>query len=138
MIGPGGDLPRKADILVSEILDSALLGEGVLPFLRHALTELVIENAIVVPQSARLYAQAVDLPAIADTHDLSAPAFETISLLRDGRAGKCKGARPLLPVHVGTLRTKPIAMSPELTVFNFDFRTPSSRRVCRSVSKFSV
>jgi len=32
----GGEMPRKADILVMEIFDSELLGEGVLPTMRHA------------------------------------------------------------------------------------------------------
>ncbi len=33
----GEDLPRKVDVIVSEILDSELIGEGVIPSIRHAV-----------------------------------------------------------------------------------------------------
>lgn len=33
----GHELPRRAQLLVSEIVDSQLLGEGILPSLRHAM-----------------------------------------------------------------------------------------------------
>jgi len=48
----GKDLPEKVDVIVSEILDTGLLGEGVYPSLRHARKELAKPNAIVIPKSA--------------------------------------------------------------------------------------
>lgn len=54
-IDVGIDMPEKADVLVSEILDSGLLGEGVFPSLRHAKKELLKENAVIIPKSADIY-----------------------------------------------------------------------------------
>lgn len=51
------DMMERADIVISEILDSALLGEGVLPSLRDAFTRLAKAGALAVPQSATVYGQ---------------------------------------------------------------------------------
>lgn len=58
----GEQMPEKADLLVSEILDAGLLGEGVLPSVRHAKKQLLKENAIIIPQAATLKGMLVDLP----------------------------------------------------------------------------
>lgn len=50
----GQDLPQKADFVVSEILDVGLLGEGVIPSLRHATQNLLKEDAIIIPQAAQI------------------------------------------------------------------------------------
>ena len=60
----GVDLPRRADVLVTEIFDCALLGEFALPALRHARRELLTPNATIMPRSARLYAQFVESPEL--------------------------------------------------------------------------
>lgn len=52
----GQDMLEKADVLVSEILDVGLLGEGVIPTHRHALQYLVKPDAEVIPQKATVKA----------------------------------------------------------------------------------
>jgi predicted RNA methylase len=52
----GKDMPVRADVLVSEILDVGLLAEGVLSTVQHAKDNLLIENALIVPQEAEVYA----------------------------------------------------------------------------------
>lgn len=48
----GKHIDEKVDVLVSEILDSGLLGEAVLPTLRHAHKNLIKPNATIIPKSA--------------------------------------------------------------------------------------
>jgi hypothetical protein len=48
--GDAYTIPAHADVVVSEILDSALLGEGVIPSLSHAFAELM--RAAQAPQTA--------------------------------------------------------------------------------------
>jgi type II protein arginine methyltransferase len=60
----GVDLPRPADVLVSEIFDCALLGEGALPALGHARRRLLREDARMVPGRGRLLGQLVESPAL--------------------------------------------------------------------------
>jgi type III protein arginine methyltransferase len=42
---------------VSEILDSELLGEGLIPTLQHAHDELLVPNPQMIPYGATIYGQ---------------------------------------------------------------------------------
>jgi precorrin-6B methylase 2 len=54
------DLPRRADILVTETVDCALLGEGILPTIAHAREHLLTEDAVIMPGGGRAFAQLVE------------------------------------------------------------------------------
>ena len=56
----GEDMDEKVDLIVSEILDVGLLGEGVVPSVRHALENLANPGAKVIPQSADLYGVLIE------------------------------------------------------------------------------
>lgn len=45
---------------VSEILDSELLGEGLIPTLQHAHDKLLVQNPLTVPHRATIYGQVLD------------------------------------------------------------------------------
>ncbi|XP_018460056.1 protein arginine N-methyltransferase 1.6-like [Raphanus sativus] len=53
----GSDIASRADVLVSEILDSELLGEGLIPSLQHAHDMLLVDNPKSVPYRATTYCQ---------------------------------------------------------------------------------
>jgi Tfp pilus assembly protein PilF/SAM-dependent methyltransferase len=59
----GVDLPA-ADLVVSEVLDGGLLGEGVLPTLHHATRQLLKPGGRMVPAGAVVYGQLVELPVL--------------------------------------------------------------------------
>uniref|UniRef100_A0A8C0E0F2 Protein arginine N-methyltransferase n=1 Tax=Balaenoptera musculus TaxID=9771 RepID=A0A8C0E0F2_BALMU len=59
-IGPDGDMPRRANILITELFDTELIGEGALPSYEHAHRHLVQENCEAVPHRATVYAQLVE------------------------------------------------------------------------------
>eukprot|EP00798_Chlamydomonas_sp_ICE-L_P007496 gene7497-642_t len=50
----------KVDILVTEIFDSELLGEGLLPTMRHAVKHLLKEGGSVIPAHAKVFCQLVE------------------------------------------------------------------------------
>lgn len=54
------DLPRRADLLVTETVDCALLGEGILPTIEHAREHLLTDDAIIMPCGGRVFAQLVE------------------------------------------------------------------------------
>lgn len=56
----GNEIPEKVDVLVSEILDAGLLGEGVLPTHRHAVRNLLKPGGKVIPQGATVYAMLIE------------------------------------------------------------------------------
>ena len=52
-------LDQKADICTSELLESGLLGEGVLPSIRDAWSRHLKDDAVVIPRRARVFAVLV-------------------------------------------------------------------------------
>ncbi|XP_058384078.1 protein arginine N-methyltransferase 7 isoform X3 [Diceros bicornis minor] len=59
-VGPDGDMPCRANILITELFDTELIGEGALPSYEHAHSHLVQENCEAVPHRATVYAQLVE------------------------------------------------------------------------------
>ena len=58
------DLPRKVDILVSEIVDASLIGEGMVLTLAHAFEHLVAELAAIIPRAGRVLARLIESEAL--------------------------------------------------------------------------
>jgi type II protein arginine methyltransferase len=56
----GGDMPQKANLLVTETVDCGLLGEGIIPSITHARANLLTEDALIIPRSATVYAMLVE------------------------------------------------------------------------------
>lgn len=59
-VGKGKDMEQKANILVAEVLDTELIGEGAIKTYNHAHQQLMEENCICVPDSALIFIQVVD------------------------------------------------------------------------------
>lgn len=62
LVGKNGDMPKRANILVTEVFDTELIGEGAIGIFTHAHEHLLESDCIVVPDSATMYAQVVDSP----------------------------------------------------------------------------
>lgn len=60
------DLPRRADLLVTETVDCALLGEGILPTIAHARENLLTDDAVIMPCGGRVLAQLVESTSLHD------------------------------------------------------------------------
>ncbi|NXS43050.1 ANM7 methyltransferase, partial [Balaeniceps rex] len=59
-VGPDGDMLCCANILVTELFDTELIGEGALPTYEHAHKYLVQEGCEAVPHRATVYVQLVE------------------------------------------------------------------------------
>lgn len=55
------DVPIVCNLLIANILDEGLLTSGLIPSVRHALGSLLTTDAILLPASATVYCQAVEL-----------------------------------------------------------------------------
>lgn len=55
----GVDLPKRADLLLSEVLSEDFISEGVVPSIRHARRELVQPNAPMIPRGGSVMAALV-------------------------------------------------------------------------------
>lgn len=61
-VDPASEMPALADVVVAEVLDAGLIGEGMLPTSRDALKRLAKPGAKIIPASAQIVAQIVTLP----------------------------------------------------------------------------
>ena len=64
-------MARRADIIVSEIVDVGLLSEGVLTTLSHATHALAAPDAEMIPASAEILAVLVEAPVLRRVNPLS-------------------------------------------------------------------
>ena len=122
-LSPGEDLPTAANVVVAEIVDVGLLGEGVLPTLRHALQELAVPGAAVIPCGATVHAALIEIPGMRRVNpvkqisgfDLS--DFDRFRVPGEYQELRLKGvAHTLLSEPVEVVRfdfTRPVAFVPE-------------------------
>ncbi|KAI0213029.1 Protein arginine N-methyltransferase 7 [Lamellibrachia satsuma] len=59
-VGADGDMSERANILVTEVFDTELIGEGGIGTFHHAHKCLLKKDCIVVPSAANMYIQVVD------------------------------------------------------------------------------
>lgn len=82
-VGPGLDMTQKANILVTEVFDTELIGEGAIGTFNHAHDKLLTDDALVVPNAGTVYAQVVrsDLASKWNQiHDIKIDATEKIQI----------------------------------------------------------
>ncbi|GAA4641747.1 hypothetical protein GCM10023115_01660 [Pontixanthobacter gangjinensis] len=110
MLDRNGDLDGGADLVISEIFSDDLLGESVLPALKHARQELCAPGAIFIPDSAEILVAAVEFSgssmALGEVEGFDLSLFE----------------RHLGPVRTFNPASANIALSSDpRTLFRFDF-----------------
>ncbi|CAN4097771.1 unnamed protein product [Withania somnifera] len=129
----GVDMPSKADVLVSEILDSELLGEGLIPTLQHAHDKLLADNPRTVPYRATVYGQLVESTDLWKLHDLyntEKGVLDEIHLVPEGMDSALCVKRQQFSMHCDALEEDIKLLSEPFKVFDFDFwKRPDSHRV---------
>ena len=66
----GRDLAQRADVLIAEIFDVGLLGEGFVPALVHARAELLVDAPRLIPARARIHAVLIACPELKNIHPI--------------------------------------------------------------------
>ncbi|KAK0588264.1 hypothetical protein LWI29_036867 [Acer saccharum] len=120
----GVDVVSRADVLVSEILDSELLGEGLIPTLQHAHDMLLVENPLVVPFRATTYGQLVESTSLWKLHDLhtnEAKASDGIHLVPTGLHTILRVKSQQYAMHCDAITKEIKLLSEPFKIFEFDF-----------------
>ncbi|MED6210293.1 Protein arginine N-methyltransferase 7 [Stylosanthes scabra] len=120
----GVDVPSRFDALVSEILDSELLGEGLIPTLQHAHDNLLVENPLTVPYRATTYGQLVEstfLQKLHDLHNNEASAFDGICLTPTGLESVLGIKHQQYAMHCDPIGKEIKLLSEPFKIFEFDF-----------------
>lgn len=105
------DVPISCNVCICDIFDDGLLSSGLIPAVRHALDKLLLPDAIMMPSSATLFAQAVDMRT---------PSFDGINL------SAIDGYRwhPTYLSGVDLCVDAYVALSEPVQIFQFDFLIP--------------
>ncbi|KAL3497483.1 hypothetical protein ACH5RR_040215 [Cinchona calisaya] len=128
----GVDISSRADVLVSEILDSELLGEGLIPTLQHAHDNLLVENPQTVPYRATTYGQLVESTCLWKLRDLfnnEAKALDGVYLVPSGADTVLQIKEQQFAMHCDAIKEEIKLLSEPFKVFDFEFwKRPESYR----------
>lgn len=130
----GVDMPAKANVLVTEVLDTELIGEGAIGIYNHAHDNLLTEDVICIPFKATCYAQVVQSSLAAQWNSLKSLANLDGDILLKSPKGiaECQGEANL---HDAQLSQLPIEQFRPITdpfeIFEFDFNSKNLRALCR-------
>ncbi|XP_004625893.2 protein arginine N-methyltransferase 7 [Octodon degus] len=137
-VGPDGDMPCRANILVTELFDTELIGEGALPSYEHAHRHLVQENCEAVPHRATVYAQLVESRRMWSWNKLF-PVHVQSSLgeqviVPPSDLERCPGAPSVYDIQLNQVPPSDfVVLSKVLPMFSVDFsRQVSSSAACHS------
>lgn len=123
VVGPSGDLPQKCNVLVTEVFDTELIGEGALATFSHAHQNLLEKECFVVPQSATIYAQVVECP-LARNWNKFKDVYDSegkILLKIPQKIKDCQGSSAVHDLQLSQLKFPMKNIVPPLPVFRFDW-----------------
>ncbi|MDQ3829235.1 MAG: 50S ribosomal protein L11 methyltransferase [Candidatus Tectomicrobia bacterium] len=107
------DIPRKADLIVTEIFDCSLLGEGIIPTVRHARQHLLRDGGHMIPKAGRVFATLVESEQVHKLNHVDTSCGLDVSLFnRFSTLG-------YFPVRLNTWHHRLLAQPRE--IFDFDF-----------------
>ncbi|XP_072746127.1 protein arginine N-methyltransferase 7 isoform X1 [Anoplolepis gracilipes] len=121
-IGKDGDMPKRANILVTEVFDTELIGEGALSTFRHAHKVLLEEGSIVVPHSGTVWAQVVESSKVCGWNRVK--PIKNGEMLVDAPAAiqACSGAAAVHDIQLSRLpRDAFVPLLPPQPIFRFDW-----------------
>ncbi|XP_064611177.1 protein arginine N-methyltransferase 7-like [Liolophura sinensis] len=138
-VGKDSDMPRRANILVTEVFDTELIGEGAIGTFHHAHEKLLEKDCLVVPRAAKMYVQLVQseklrkwnqlLPIKIKGHDDVRPPTEF---------SRCGGAPSLHDLQLDQVSCDQFQpLSQPIKVFRFDY-TGKSEIKFKDRSKLTV
>ncbi|XP_033117180.1 protein arginine N-methyltransferase 7-like [Anneissia japonica] len=131
-VGPDGDLPRRANILATEVFDTELIGEGAVPTFHHAHKHLLTEDCISVPHSATVYVQVIQSEFIWKWHKiLPIKVAGCGDIIPIKEIDSCAGAASVHDVQLSQIRAdqfQPITDVVSMIDFNFSTGDFEARR----------
>lgn len=129
----------KFDLLVAELLDTELIGEGCLEVYRHAVENLCSQDCLFVPRKAHVYAEPIASPMLFARHSLDDRILlggnTTLKLNLSEHIKQCNGISAIDDMQISSLRQdrdfKRITKAAK--VFEFDFGSREHLKLHESV-----
>ncbi|XP_065299428.1 protein arginine N-methyltransferase 7-like isoform X1 [Dermacentor albipictus] len=122
-VGPGKDMKEKANIIVAEVFDTELIGEGAIETFADALCRLAQPDCITVPHAATVYAQVVESSFLRSYH-IPNPIQVTPELIVEVPASvrTCPGIAAVHDIQLSQLQPDDfVCVTDQMPVFRFVF-----------------
>ncbi|XP_044125467.1 protein arginine N-methyltransferase 7 [Bufo gargarizans] len=134
-VGPDGDMMQKANILITELFDTELIGEGALPSYEHAQLNLMQERWEAVPHRATVYAQVVESHRLWSWNKLLPMQLDGRTIQPPPEMQSCPGAPSVCDIQLSQLKPGDFRpLSDILVIFRVDF----SKQVSSSSASHNV
>ncbi|KAM8947509.1 protein arginine N-methyltransferase 7 [Pelodytes ibericus] len=134
-VGPEGDMKQRANILVTELFDTELIGEGALPSYEHAQHNLMQDQWEAVPHRATVYAQLVESRWLWSWNKLYPLTLDSVHIRPPSEMESCPGAPSVCDIQLSQLSPSDFTkISDVLPVFRVDF----SQQVSSSAASHPV
>ncbi len=130
-VGPNDcDLSQRVDLLVAEVFDTELIGEGAIRTYRNAVKDLLTPNALLVPSKARIFAQLAQSKTLFSCHQFNdcIKINEKIIIKSPENSQTCNGSNVLHDIQINQLKPNEdfvLVTKPEV-VFEFEFNNLST------------
>jgi type II protein arginine methyltransferase len=108
-----GDMPERAEVLVTETFASGLITEGVLPTVEHAHAHLLTPDAVIIPSAASIMGYLAGGPMLQDMLFVDKVAGFDLSGFNDFAPSMLAEALDTVPHH---------ALSDDAELMRFDLR----------------
>ncbi|RXM31221.1 Protein arginine N-methyltransferase 7 [Acipenser ruthenus] len=136
-VGPEGDMQSRANILVTELFDTELIGEGALPSYEHAHKNLVQTGCEAVPHRATVYAQLVESERLWSWARLLPLRVGGREVVPNPEETSCAGAPIVCDIQLSQIPpTHFHPLSEVLPMYRVDFSRPVSSSPERLTASF--
>uniref|UniRef100_A0A3B5ANT6 Protein arginine N-methyltransferase n=1 Tax=Stegastes partitus TaxID=144197 RepID=A0A3B5ANT6_9TELE len=138
-VGPDGDMQEKANVLITELFDTELIGEGALPSYEHAHQNLVQAGCEAVPHRASVYAQLVESELLWSWAQLQPLEVDGARLAAPPAVARCAGAHSVCDIQLSQVDPSSFTpLGPVLSMFSVDFSKPVSSSFQAHCSQFTA
>ncbi|KAF7707638.1 protein arginine N-methyltransferase 7 isoform X1 [Silurus meridionalis] len=138
-VGPDGDMQEKANVLVTELFDTELIGEGALPSYEHAHLNLVQVGCEAVPHSATVYARVVESEQLWNWSQIQPIQVDECTLLPPAALAQCAGVPSVCDIQLSQVKPSSFTnLGPLCTMFSVDFSRPVSSALQSHSCRFVV
>lgn len=115
------DVPVACNVVIANLIDEGLLTNGIIPAIQHALQNLAMHDAVVLPASATVYMQAIELR----TESVCGLDLSAANLYRWFPSYGAGG----VPLDYSAIRT----LSAPIEIWHFDFSAPPEKSDTKKV-----
>nr|CAG4640705.1 EOG090X02VY [Eulimnadia texana] len=127
-VGPSKDMEQRANILITEVFDTELIGEGAIGTFNHAHNTLLSEDSVVIPARATIYIQLIESPLALRWNKLLPIVLPNGEIVKPpANIANCHGSGALHDVQLAQFKEslfKPL--SDPIPAFHFDWNSKTA------------